>query len=84
MIAKKSVLPSIATATIGSLFPTLIVLHMMADNNNNGELFDTITGRWDVGYAFAVGSIWYGLSFLPVFGLSFLIIYLWKRLAAVN
>ena len=44
---------------------------MLADNNNNGELYDTVTGEWDVRYAIAISTIYYVPTFLIVFALTY-------------
>ena len=53
--------------------PVLLVLWLMAQNNNNGELFDPATGQWDISYALSIASVIYGLSFAMIFGVSFLV-----------
>jgi len=51
----------------------------MKQNNNNGELLDPATGRWDISYVLHLSTLIYGLSFVPIFGVAFLISCLWKR-----
>lgn len=43
---------------------------MMADNNN-GDLYDTATGQWDLAYALQVGAVFYVPSFLLIFAIVF-------------
>lgn len=76
---KKASLVALWTAVIGSILPVLIVLWLMKQNNNNGELLDPATGRWDISYVLHLSTLIYGLSFAPIFGVAFFISYLWKR-----
>jgi len=48
----------------------------MKQNNNNGELIDPVTGHWYISYAMTLSALIYGLSFLLIFGASYLISYL--------
>ena len=57
-------------AAVGSFVPTLAALKMLVDNNNNGELFDTVTGDWNVGYAISFSAIFYVPSFLLIFAVT--------------
>jgi hypothetical protein len=68
---KKGLTVAALSAVVCALFPALLVLRMMADNNNNGELYDTVTGQWDVGYALEVAAIIYVPAFLVVFAVTF-------------
>lgn len=67
MTTKKSVAIAAPVAIVGAFVPTLLVLRMMADNNNNGELYDTVTGQWHMGYALQVASIVYLPAFVALF-----------------
>ncbi len=58
-------------AVFGALVPTLVALSMMAENNNNSELYDTVTGQWDIGYALALSGAFYIPSFLLIFALAY-------------
>ena len=77
MTAKKSLAVALVTALVGAFVPTLIALQMLADNNNNGEVFNTVTGEWSVGYVFNVAAVFYGASFLLMFGIVFGLARLW-------
>jgi hypothetical protein len=57
MTRNKALVVAIVTAFVGAFIPTLVALGMLTDNNNNGELYDTVTGRWDVGYVLGSGLI---------------------------
>ncbi len=66
------------SALLGALIPTLIVLQMMADNDNNGEFYDTVTGKSDLGYVLSVSAIYYVPAFLLIFALVFGVARLWR------
>ena len=70
-MAKKPLIIATVIALVGALVPALVALRMMAENNNNGELYDTVTGRWDVGYALSVSAVFYVPSFLLIFVVAF-------------
>jgi hypothetical protein len=74
---KKACVIAAATAIVGAFVPTLIVLKMIADNNNNGEIYDIATGQWDVGYALSFSAIFYVPSFLLIFAIAFGFARLW-------
>jgi hypothetical protein len=48
---------AVAVSAAVALLPTAFVLWMLAENNNNGEVYDTLTGRIDVSHILAVASI---------------------------
>ena len=52
---------------------------MMADNNNNGEVYNAVTGQWDVAYVVSVSAVFYGASFLLIFAVVFGLTRLWSR-----
>jgi hypothetical protein len=62
-------------STVVALMPTAVIIWMMAENNNNGEVYDTLTGRVDVAYVLSVGSV----IFVPCFLLSLGVLSLWRR-----
>ena len=47
MTTRKALAIAAAIALFGAFIPKLVVLRMMADNNNNGEIYDTVTGLWN-------------------------------------
>jgi hypothetical protein len=57
-------------AAAGAFAPMLVALQMLADNNNNGELFDTVTGEWNVGYALSFSALFYVPSFVLIFAIT--------------
>ena len=78
MKAKKPVVVAVVAGLLGALVPTLVALRMMADINNNGEVFNTVTGQRDVGYVLTVSAIFYGPSFLLIFAVVFGLLRLWR------
>lgn len=78
MKTKKPVTVAVVAALLGAIVPTMVALRMMADNNNNGEVFDTATGKWDVAYVLRVSAIFYGASFLLIFAVVFGLTRLWR------
>jgi len=68
---KKAVAIAVSIAFVSAFISPLLVLHMMADNNNNGELYDTITGQWHAGYPLQVAAISYVPAFLALFAIAF-------------
>lgn len=70
MTRRKAFLIAAVAALAAAFVPTFVALRMMADNNNNGELYDPVTGQWDVSYALSVSAALYGLSFILIFGLA--------------
>ena len=78
MTTKRSLRVALTTALVGALIPTLITLRMMADNNNNGEVYNTVTGQWDLGYVLSVSALFYGASFVLIFGIVFGLARLWS------
>ena len=81
MVTTKPVMIAIVAALFGALVPTLAVVKMMADNNNNGEVFDTVSGTWDAGYVLGISAIVYVPAFLLIFVIVFGIMHLWNRSA---
>ena len=79
MTTRKALAVATITALVGAFGPTLLALRMMADNNNNGELYDTVTGRLDVGYALSTGAVFYLPSALLIFAAVFVVAWLWGR-----
>ena len=84
MKTRKVLTISAFSAVVVAIIPALLVLQMMAANNNNGELFDTVTGQWDVGYALEVAAIVYVPAALIIFGLAFGIIRLMSNRTDVS
>ena len=78
METKKALAVAVVTALVGAILPTVVVLRMMADNNNNGEVYDAVTGRWDVGHLFSVSAVFNGASFLLIFAVVFGLARLWS------
>ena len=78
MSPKKTFVIAVVSALLGAMIPTLIALQMMADNNNNGEFYDAVTGQVDLGYILSVAVIYYVPSFLLIFALVFGIARLWN------
>ena len=78
MSAKKPFVIAAVSALVGAFIPTLIVLQMMADNNNNGEVYDTVTGKLDLGYVLSVSATYYVPSFLVIFAAVFGVARLWN------
>ena len=78
MKAKKALIVAIVVGVLGAVVPTMVALRMMADNNNNGEVFDTVTGHWDVAYLVKVSAVLYGASFLLIFAIVFGVTRLWS------
>ena len=78
MKAKKPLLVALVAGVLGAVIPTLMALRIMTDNNNNGEVFDTATGQWDVAYALKVSAVFYGASFLLIFAMVFALMRLWN------
>lgn len=64
-------------AFFGALAPAGLVIHMMSENNNNGELYDPATGKWDLIYALSVAAVVYVPAFLIIFSLAFGFARLW-------
>jgi hypothetical protein len=71
MTRRKAHTIAAVTAFLGAFVPTLVALKMLADNNNNNELFDSATGRWDVGYALGVSAVLYVPAFLFIYVIAF-------------
>jgi hypothetical protein len=78
MKANKPLIVSILVAALGAVVPTMVALRMMANDNNNGELLNTVSGRWDVAYALKVSTVFYGASFLLIFAVVFALSRLWS------
>ncbi len=78
MTKNKARLVAAITAFLGAFVPTLIALKMLADNNNNGELYDIVTGRWDVGYALSLSAAFYVPSFLLIFAIAVGLTFPWR------
>ena len=70
MTGKKSLVVAAITAFVGAFAPTFVALRMIADNNNR-DVYDTVTGRWDVSYVLSVSAFFYGASFLLIFAVVF-------------
>jgi hypothetical protein len=77
MTKGKATLLAAAVAFVGAFLPTIIALKMLADNNNNGELYDTITGRWDVGHALSFSAAFFIPSFLIIFAITYGLVRHW-------
>jgi hypothetical protein len=71
MAPRKALFIASVAALLGAFFPTVVALGVIADNNNNGELYDPVTGRWDLSYAVSVSALFYVVSFLLIFAVSF-------------
>ena len=71
MTKKRAVITAAVSAFLGAFIPTLAMLKMMADNNNNGEVYDPVTGSLDVGYVLSISAIYYVPTFLLIFVLVF-------------
>jgi hypothetical protein len=78
MTGKKALKVAAISALLGALVPTLVAMRMVADNNNNGEVYDTVTGQWDVSYVLGLSAVFYGASFLLIFGVVFGLARLWS------
>ena len=70
---KRDRLIAVAIATVGAASPTLFMLKLLAANNNQGELFDTVTGAWNLAYAFQVCAVIFVPSFVVIFAITMLI-----------
>ncbi len=79
MTKNKARVVAAITAFLGAFVPTLIALKMLADNNNNGELYDTVTGKWDAGYALSFSAVFYVPSFLLIFAITLGLTFPWAR-----
>lgn len=73
MMGKKRDRLAAAIATVGAALPTLFMLNMLAENNNQGELFDTVTGAWNLAYALQVCAVIFVPSFVVIFAITMLI-----------
>lgn len=76
-MSRKSRFAAVAAAFLGAFIPTGLMLRMLADNNNNGEIRDTVTGQWEVGHLVEVSAIIYFPSFLIILVLSLGAVHLW-------
>jgi len=63
---------------VGGLVAAFVALQMLAENNNNGELYDTVTGRWDIAYAVQFSAIFFVPLFLIVFAVTYGLIRSWS------
>lgn len=79
MTANKPLMIASLSAFLFAFIPTLAVVQMMADNNNNGEVYDPVTGTWDISYLLSVSAIYYVPSFLLIFAIVFGIARFWNR-----
>ena len=77
MVIRKALVVAAVTAFVGALIPTLVALRMMADNNQ-GEVYDTVTGLWDTGHVLSVSAVLYGASFFLIFAVAFGLARLWS------